>query len=168
MGTHAVLTLKTVIAIALTGSLVVQFFFLPLVWLEMDGAPAAVRTPLVVIMFLGVLTLQVIGVCVWRLLTMVRAGTVFSPGAFRYVDAVIGAIATASLLVFGIAVVAAVANRTTPGDVVAPGLVGLVCGAALVVAGVALVVYVMRMLLVQAVTTADEAKRLRSERDEVI
>ena len=37
-------------------------------------------------------------VCVWRLLTMVRRGTVFSHAAFRYVDIVIGAIAAASVL----------------------------------------------------------------------
>ncbi|MBT2535360.1 DUF2975 domain-containing protein [Arthrobacter sp. ISL-69] len=35
-------------------------------------------------------------VCVWRLLTMVRRGTVFSHAAFRYVDVVTGAVAAAS------------------------------------------------------------------------
>jgi hypothetical protein len=51
---------------------------------------------------------------------------------------------------------------------VAPGVVGLVCGAALVVAGVALVVYVQRMLLAQAVDRDAEARALQSELDEVI
>ncbi|HLT83697.1 MAG TPA: DUF2975 domain-containing protein [Phototrophicaceae bacterium] len=168
MGRYAVVTLKAVIAVALAGSLVVQLVLVPLLWLDMDGLPTWTRVALVAIVVLGIVTLQVVAVCIWRLLTMVREGTVFSSAAFRFVDVVIGAIATASVLVLGLAVVAAVANRTTPGDEVAPGLVGLVCGVALVVAGVALVVYVMRTLLVQAVETANRADRLKSELDEVI
>jgi hypothetical protein len=50
----------------------------------------------------------------------------------------------------------------------APGLVGLVCGASLVIAGVALIVLVLRMLLVQAVARETEAQHLRSELNEVI
>lgn len=168
MGTYAVRALRVVLALAFAGSLVVQLLLLPLLWADLTDVPTGVRIALVVILFLGVLTLQVVGVCIWRLLTMVREGTVFSPAAFRYVDVVIGAIATASVLTFGVAVVAAYVNRTTPGDEVAPGVVALICGAALVVAGVALVVYVMRTLLVQAVETADQARHLRAELDEVI
>jgi hypothetical protein len=99
---------------------------------------------------------------VWRLLTMVRRGTVFSDGAFRYVDIVIGAISAASLLTFALAVTLA------PGEEVAPGLVGLICGLALVVAGVALIVLVLRMLLTQAVARDAEAHHLQAELDEVI
>lgn len=168
MGTIAVLALKIVIALVLAGSLVVQGVLVPLLWQDLDGASAGVRVALVVIVVLGVVTVQVTAVCIWRLLTMVRGGTVFSHDAFRYVDVVIGAIATASVLVFGIAVVGAYANRTTPGDEVAPGLVGLICGAALVVAGVALIVLVLRMLLAQAVALDTETRHLRSELDAVV
>ena len=121
------------LAIAFAGSLFVQAVMVPLLWVDLDDAPAGVRVPLVVIVFLGIVTMQVTGVCVWRLLTMVRTGTVFSPAAFRYVDVVIGAIAAASVLTFGIAVVAA------PGEAVAPGVVLLICGVSLVVAGIALI-----------------------------
>ena len=120
MGTVTVLALRVVIAIALVGSLVVQGVLAPLIWLDMDDARADVRTSFVVIVVLGVVTMQVTAVCIWRLLTMVRRGTVFSHAAFRYVDIVIGAITAASVLTFGIAVVAAYSNRTTPGDEVAP------------------------------------------------
>jgi len=112
--------------------------------------------------------MQVTGVCIWRLLTMVRRGSVFSHAAFRYVDIVVGAIATASVLTFGIAVVGAYSNRTNPGDEVAPGAVAMICGAALVVAGVALLVLVLRTLLAQAVALDSTAKHLQSELDEVI
>jgi hypothetical protein len=168
MGTVTVFALRVVIALALVGSLGVQGVLAPLLWQDLDGERPGVRTAFVVIVVLGVLTLQVTAVCIWRLLSMVRSGTVFSHDAFRYVDVVIGAIATASVLVFGIAVVGAYVNRTTPGDEVAPGLVGLVCGAALIVAGVALIVLVLRMLLVKAVALDATATRLRSELDAVI
>jgi hypothetical protein len=168
MGNLAVLVLRAVIAIALAGSLLVQCVIVPLLWQDMEQARADVRVPLVVIVVLGVLTMQVTAVCIWRLLTMVRRGTVFSLAAFRYVDIVIGAIAAASVLTFGIAVVAAHSNRTTPGDEIAPGLVAMVCGASLVIAGVALIVLVLRMLLAQAVALDSRARHLQSELDEVI
>jgi hypothetical protein len=168
MNTVVVGALRVVIALALLGSLAVQGLMVPLIWTDLDGARTSVRVPFVVLVVLGVLALQVVGVCVWRLLTMVRRGTVFSFGAFRYVDVVIGALATGAVVVLGFAVLAAYSNRTTPGDEVAPGLVGLVCGLALVVAGVALLVYVMRTLLAQAVALDDETKQLQAELSEVI
>lgn len=162
MGNLAVLALKIVLAIALLGSLVVQGVMVPLLWRDLDDAPTGVRFPLVVIIVLGIGCLQVIAVCLWRLLTMVRRGTVFSHAAFRYVDVVIGATGAGALLTFGVAVVLA------PGDSAAPGTVGLICGVSLVVAGVALLVLVLRMLLVQAVAIDSRARHLQSELDEVI
>jgi hypothetical protein len=161
MNRLTILALRVVIALTLAGTLFVQVWMMPLVWRDLEGAPDALRTAFVVIVILGILTLQVSAVCVWQLLTMVRRGSVFSPAAFRYVDIIIGAIAAGALLMFSIAVLLA------PGDV-APGVVGLICGAALVIGGVALVVIVLRMLLAQAVAREAEATHLRSEMDEVI
>jgi hypothetical protein len=168
MNNWAVRVLRVVIAIALVGSVVVQGVMVALLWVDTDEPPDAIGISLAVIGVLGVACLQVIAVCVWRLLTMVRRGTVFSHDSFRYVDGVIVAIATGSVLVFSVAVVARFANHATPGDEVAPGIVGFICGLALVVAGVALVVYVLRQLLAQAVALDSEAKHLQSELDEVI
>lgn len=162
MGSITIVTLRAVLATALAGSLFVQAVMVPLLWVDLDEAPAGVRIPVVVIVVLGIATLQVCAVCVWRLLTMVRRGTVFSHAAFRYVDTVIAAIATASVLTFGLAVTLA------PGEAVAPGVVLLVCGVALVVAGVALIVLVLRMLLAQAVARDVEASHLQAELNEVI
>lgn len=158
--------LRGVIAVALLGSVVVQVGVVAA--LASEDERTAIPIALAVIGVLGVLALQVVGVSVWRLLTMVGSGTVFTTGAFRHVDRIIGAVAAASVLVFGVAVVARFANHATPGDEVAPGLVGLICGIALVVAGVALVIYVMRALLAQAVARDGEARQLQSELDEVI
>ena len=153
--------LRVVIVLTLAGTLFVQFWMMPVIWRDLDGAPPVLRTIFVVILVLGVLTLQVSAVCVWPLLAMVRRGSVFSDAAFRYVDVIIVAIASAAVLTFALAVLLA------PGDV-APGIVGLICGAALIIGGVALIVLVLRLLLSQAVAREREAERLRSELREVI
>jgi hypothetical protein len=162
MGNLVVLALRVVLAMGLVGSLFVQAVMVPLLYIDLDEAPAFVRVPVVVIVLLGIVTIQVTMVCVWRLLTMVRRGTVFSHAAFRYVDIVIGAVAVASLLTFGLGFVLA------PGEAVAPGVVLLIGGAAVLIAGVALIVLVLRMLLAQAVARDAEAQHLQAELDEVI
>lgn len=168
MSAWVIRTLRVVLGIALAGSVVVQVVIVGLLWWDTDKEPTGFEVSLVVIGVLGVVTLQVIAVCIWRLLTMVRRGTVFSHAAFRFVDLIIGALGAAAVLALSIAVVARFANHAVPEDEVAPGLVALVCGLALVIAGVALVVYVMRTLLAQAVALDSQAKHLQSELDEVI
>lgn len=161
MSKLAILALRVVIALTLAGTLFVQVWMVPLVWLDLEGAPDGLRITFIVVGVLGILTLQISAVCVWQLLTMVRRGSVFSDAAFRYVDIIIGAIAAGAVLMFAIAALLA------PGGV-APGIVGLICGASLVIGGLALVVLVLRMLLVQAVARDTEAAGLRAELDEVI
>lgn len=168
MGQRAVFALRVVIAIAVAGSLVVQVAMVALLPFDEDTT-TLLGVAVAVIGVLGVVCLQVIAVCIWRLLTMVRRGTVFSHRAFPYVDGVIGAIAAGSVLILAIAVVAWLDNRATPpGGEDAPGLVVLIGGLSLVAAGVALVVYVLRVLLAQAVALDSEAKHLQSELDGVI
>ena len=162
MGKLTVFALRIVLTMVLAGSLFVQAVMMPLFWTDLEEAPAGVRTSLIVIVILGIVTVQITALCVWRLLTMVRRGTVFSHAAFRYVDIVFGAIVAAALLTFAMGVVLA------PGEAVAPGVVLLIGGAAVMVAGVALIVLVLRMLLAQAVARDVEANHLRAELDEVI
>ena len=153
MGNMTIHALRTVLALALAGTLFVQVVMVPLLAVDLTEFGAgieAVRIPIIVIAVLGIVALQVVIVCVWRLVTMVRRGTVFSRAAFRFVDVVIGAVTAAALLVFGLGVVLA------PGEAVAPGMVLLIGGAGLLVAGMALVVLVMRKLLVQASGMAAE------------
>jgi hypothetical protein len=166
MGNLTILALRIVLAMVLAGSLFVQAVMVPLLATDLNedfGSDVAdVSVPFIVITVLGIVTIQVTVVCVWRLVTMVRRGTVFSHAAFRYVDVVIGAVAAASLLTFGLGVVLA------PGETVAPGVVLLIGGLAVIVAGIALIVLVMRMLLAQAVARDAEAHHLQAELDEVI
>ncbi|MBQ1092862.1 DUF2975 domain-containing protein [Streptomyces sp. B93] len=165
MGRLTVLALRAVLVALLAGSLFVQTVMVPLLAIDMEGLDedvAHLRVPVLVIVVLGVMTAQAVLIAVWRLVTMVRRGTVFSHQAFRYVHVVIGAFVAAALVVFSLAVVLA------PGEGVAPGVVLLVCGLSLGPFGVALIVLVLRMLLAQAVDRDLEAARMRAELAEVI
>ena len=165
MGRFTVLTLRIVLCMMFVGAAFIQTVVASLMTIDLaDADPdvALIRTPLVVLTVFAILALQVAMVCVWGLLTMVRRGTVFSADAFRLVNIVIGAFATSSLLTFGLGVALA------PGEAVAPGVVLLIGGVGVCIAAVALIVLVLKALLVQAVTTETEARKLRTELDEVI
>ncbi|MFS0853272.1 DUF2975 domain-containing protein [Microbacterium sp. 179-I 3D4 NHS] len=161
MNKATIVVLQAVIAVALAGSLVVQTVIVPLVWIDLEDEALWGRIALVTIAVLGVATLQVFGVCVWMLLTKVRRGSIFSPASFRYVDVIIGAIAAASALAFILAALLA------PGST-APGLVALIGGAGVVLAGMALLMVVMKALLRQAIDRDAEATALRSELDDEV
>jgi hypothetical protein len=166
MGKLTVHALRAVLAVLLVGSVFVQAVMVPLLAIDLnedfDPEFAHLRTPVILITVLGIVTIQVVLVCIWRLVTMVRRGTVFSHTTFRYVDVVIGAIVAAAVLLFVFAVVLA------PGEAVAPGVVLLICGGVVAVLGVALIVLVLRMLLAQAVARDAEAAHMQAELDEVI
>jgi hypothetical protein len=153
--------LRVVIALALAGSLIVQTFIVPAIWNDLEGEVLGARIAFVTILVLGVVTMQIFGVCVWQLLTRVRKGSVFSHSSFRYVDVIAWTFVAAAVLAFAMAVLLA------PGGT-APGIVGLICGASLVLGGIALLVAVMKNLLRQAIEREAEARALRSELDEVV
>jgi Protein of unknown function (DUF2975) len=163
MGKMAVRALRAVLAVVLTGTVLVQAL---MVWVLVTGSDpedgSLPLTALRVITILGLGTAQVALVCVWRLVTMVRRGTVFSHAAFRYVDLIIGAIVAAALVWFAVTAVNAPGQRADPGVTLIMGGIGLA------ILGVALVVLVLRMLLAQAVARDVEAAQMQAELDEVI
>lgn len=158
MAKSTIIVLRVVIALALVGSVAVQALIVPLLWLDLADEELWGRIAFVSIVVLGVGTLQVFGICVWLLLTKVRRGSIFSTSSFRYIDVIIGAILVAAALLWILAAILA------PGSV-APGLVALIGGAGVVLAGVALLVVVMKALLRQAIDRDVEAQALRSELD---
>lgn len=105
--------------------------------------------------------LRVFEVCVWRLLTKTRRGTVFAVASFREVDVIAWSLAATA------GVLAALAAMLFPGGV-APGVVNLIGGAAVVVVGMVLLVLVLRSLLCQAIAREEEVVGLRGELGEVI
>ena len=127
---------------------------------ELDEELTYLRIPLLVIVVLGVVTAQVVLVCVWRLVSMVRRGTVFSHRAFRYVDVVIGAFVAAAVLSV-LARGPLGEQPADPDDAVAPGIVLLICGVVAASWVSRSIVLVLRMLLAQAVERDVEKRRCR-------
>jgi hypothetical protein len=163
MGKLTVRALRAVLVVVLTGTVFVQAL---MVWALASGSDpedgSLPLTALRVITILGIGTAQVALVCVWRLVTMVRRGTVFSHTAFRYVDVIIGAIVAAALVWFAVTAVNAPGQRADPGVTLIMGGIGLA------ILGVALIVLVLRMLLAQAVARDIEAVQMQAELDQVI
>jgi hypothetical protein len=163
MGKLTVGALRVVLVVVLVGTVLVQVL---MVWTLISGRDpedgSLPLTALRVITILGMVSVQVAAVCVGRLVTMVRRGTVFSHAAFRYVDGVIGAIVAAALVWFAVTIVNAPGQRDDPGVTVIMGGIGVA------ILGVALIVLVLRMLLAQAVARDVEAAQMQAELDEVI
>ncbi|MFC8448757.1 DUF2975 domain-containing protein [Kitasatospora sp. NPDC057223] len=161
MGKLTVRALRAVLVVVLAGTVFVQAL---MVWaLATDPEDGTLPlTPLRLITILGLASAQVALVCVWRLVAMVRRGTVFSSAAFRYVDGVIGAIVAAALVWFAVTAINAPGQREDPGVTVIMGGIGVA------ILGVALIVLVLRMLLVQAVARDVQAVQMQAELDEVI
>ncbi|NUL47310.1 DUF2975 domain-containing protein [Cellulosimicrobium funkei] len=156
-----VVILRAMLVLAATGSLVVLAVILPLLWIDLHGVSLAYAIPLIVALALGVACLQVVGVCIWRLLTLVLRGRIFSRSAFRYVDVITGAVAAGGVLMVVLGVVLSQGTA-------APGVVLLIGGAALLAFAAALTVNVARRLLAQAVERDTQARRLEDELSDVI
>src|ERR1051326_1047029 len=126
MGKLTVRALRAVLAVVLTGTVFVQA---GMVWALVSGSDpedgSLPLTALRVITILGMVTVQVALVCVWRLVAMVRRGTVFSHAAFRYVDVVIGAIVAAALLWFAVTIITAPGQRDDRGVTLIMGGIGV-------------------------------------------
>ena len=163
MGTLTVRALRAILAVVLTGAVLLQAL---MVWMLVSGRDpedgSATLTALRVVAALGLGAGEVALACVWRLVTMVRRGTVFSHAAFRYVDVIIGAIVAIALVWFAVTALNVPDQRDDPGVTLIMGGIGLA------ILGVALIVLVLRMLLAQAVARDVEATQMQAELDEVI
>lgn len=143
MSSRIIAALRGILVLGLLVCLAAQVFVAGGLLLGGGAAPMSARVVLAVVVVLGVACVQVAIVAVWRLLSLVRRKAVFSPAAFRWVDLIIGALAGAALLVLPAGYVVAEVDD-------APGVILVSVVLALLIAGIALVVHVQRMLLVQA------------------
>src|SRR5262245_19625669 len=125
MGKLAVHALRAVLVVVFAGTVFIQA---GMVWAVASGSDpedgSLPLTPLRVLTILGMVSVQVALVCVWRLVTMVRRVTVFSHAAFRYVYVMIGAIVAAALVWFAVTVINAPGQRDDPGVTVIMGGIG--------------------------------------------
>lgn len=160
--------LRLVLIFMFFGVLVTQLWVLPDISRSLtDRYPevAHLGSPTLVTSVITLVAAQLVLVCVWRLLTLVRRDTVFSPEAFRWVDVIIGAAAGASVLALGLLIWLTGQTAQTG---IPPAIVLVLLGSSVLAAGVALLVGVLRSLLAKAVGLKGEATTLRAELDEVI
>ncbi|CAM5287264.1 transporter [Streptomyces avidinii] len=161
MGKLTVGALRAVLVVVLAGTGFVQVLMVWALFTDPEDGSLPL-TPMRLVTILGMVSVQVALVCVWRLVTMVRRGTVFSHASFRYVDIVIGSIVAAALVWFTVTAINAPGQREDPGVTLIMGGIGVA------ILGVALFVLVLRTLLAQAVARDVEASAMQAELDEVI
>ena len=164
MTDRLILPLRVLLVLVFAGLIVAEVLSLPGQFLsDAADAPEGFRPVywvLLVFAILEVLALQVVIVCVWRLLTLIRRDRIFSEQSFRWVDAIAWTIGLAWVLLAGVAVFLVSVLYFTP-QLRDPGTPILLIGMTLIGAVVALVVLVLRALLRQAASQ-------RAELEEVI
>ncbi|MGR0220058.1 DUF2975 domain-containing protein [Agromyces sp. ZXT2-6] len=160
---RVVVPLRALLILVFVGLLVAEFLSLPGQFFGGD-APNPVLGPLPWVLLVGSIAvavgMQVVIVCVWRLLTLVASDRIFSHDAFGWVDAIAWALAVAWSIWFAACVFVIGYVYVTP-ELRDPGVPIVLIGTVLIGAVVVLLVIVLRALLRQAAA-------LRSEMEEVI
>ena len=121
---------------------------------------AYLRWPLTAFAVLELLCIQVVIVCIWKLLTMVKADRIFSREAFAWVDGIVWAIAAGWLLFAAASATITTVIYFTP-ELRDPGTPILLFGMVLLGSVLVMLMIVMRALLRQAAA-------LRTDLDAVI
>jgi hypothetical protein len=146
---HGVVSLLRVFLVILFAVLVMlQTFSLPgqiRYMAQQSPEDAYLRWPLTAVAVFWVLCIQVVVVATWQLLTLVKRDQIFSDASFGWVNAILGAIAAAWVVL--VAVFLYVGFRATD-----PGLPLLLFLLSVGVAVLGLLMVVMRALLRQATT----------------
>ena len=121
---------------------------------ETSPGDAHLRWPLTAVSIYWVVSVQVVVVATWKLLSMVKADRIFTDASLVWVDVILGAIVAAWAMLVVVLVLVGI-NATDPG---LPLLLFLVV---VIITVAALLMVVMRALLRQATS-------LRSEMDTVV
>src|SRR5690606_7745023 len=143
----ATLALKSMIVVLLALLVIAQVFLIPAVAAATAGRNpelAYLEVPGIIGAVLFLVLVQVVLVCVFALLSLVRADRIFSPHAFRYIDIIIGAMLAAGVVIVVSYLVLFMAQAANPGILIL-ALLGTTVSISL-----ALLVGVMRGLLRKA------------------
>lgn len=147
MQSRPILALRALIALMLLLLTVAQFAAVPLVATTFAlryPEFAGLRVPGITAAFGMILCVQVVFVCVWQLLSLVRGDRIFSQAAFRYVDVILASISVATVVVIVAFIALLLAEATTP------TLSLLVVFGIIVGLGLSLLIVVLRGLLTKA------------------
>lgn len=158
-----VIPLRVLLVLVFIGLVVAQFLSLPGEFSQMAREnPEAGFIPWLLLTFaiLEVLCFQIVIVCTWRLLTLVRSDRIFSQESFIWVDVIVWTMAAAWVLLAGVSAYLIGVIYFTP-ELRDPGTPILLIGMTLIAGVVVLAVVLMRALLHQAAA-------LRSDMEEVI
>lgn len=142
-----IVSLQALIAVLLALLLLCQVVVVPAIAASMaDRLPplAFLQWPGVIAAAVFVLCLQVALVCVWRLLSLVREGIIFSPKAFAYVDVILAAIIAATVIVAGAIILLLAVGASSP-SITLLAVLGIMVGTLLT-----MLVIVLRGLLRKA------------------
>lgn len=145
---RVVATLRVFLAVLFAVLVMLQTFSLPgqfAYMAEQSPEEAYLRWPLTAVSVFWVLCAQVVIVCTWRLLTLVRDDRIFSEASLAWVNGIVWAVAAAWVVLLGVFLY--VGFRATD-----PGLPLLLFVLLTAVAVLGLLMVVMRALLRQATT----------------
>lgn len=145
---RVVLPLRILLVLVFVGLVVAQVMSFPGDFVH-SPADDPWRVPMLVFWELEALCVQVVIVCTWRLLTLVRRDRIFAGGALRWVDVIAWTCVVAWLLLAAMAGALIGYIYVTP-ELRDPGLPMVLTGITLIAAVFVLLVVVMRELLRQA------------------
>jgi hypothetical protein len=156
-----VIALRVFLAILFTFALVMQVLSLPGQFAPASGDPLAhLDWAILVAAELAVLGLQVVIVCTWRLLGMVRKDRIFSQESLGWVDAIVWTFVIGWTVLVAVSAYVSLSIYFTP-ELRDPGVPILLFGLALIASVLVLLVVILRALLRQATV-------LRADMDVVI
>lgn len=142
-----IVALKALISVLLVLILACQVFIVPVVAAQSAWRfheIAYLQVPGIIIGVLFLLCVQVVLVCVWRLLSLVRADAIFSESAFPDVNVSLWAVGFATVLVV-VTLITITSTGVQNASVTLLCLLGIVVGA-----GLSLLILVLRGLLRKA------------------
>ena len=144
--------LRILLALAFAALVLAQVAFLPALSGAMaEDSPelACLRWPTLTVAVLGLGCVQVVIVCTWKLLTLVRQDSIFRAASFRWVNGIVWAFVCGWLLLAGLAVYLTAVIYFTP-RLRDPGIPIVLFGMVLFGAVLVLLLLVLRALLRQA------------------
>ena len=150
--TRLVLPLRVLLVMVFLGLLVAQVMSFPGEFLSTaEEGPGADpwRWPMLLFWELEAVCLQVVIVCIWRLLTLVQRDRIFTAASLRWVDVIMWAFVAAWLVLAAMAGSLVAHIYFTP-ELRDPGLPAVLIGVTLIGAVLVLLIVVMRDLLRQA------------------